>query len=193
MAYVNNSMITVVDIPAKNGVIHVIDAVLVPTGTPAPSNNNTDNSGASESTPAPINYDTNANIMDIVAADDRFDTLEAAIKAANLADTIASANNTFTVFAPTDAAFAALPAGTVESLLADPQGALTQVLLYHVVNGAKWSGDVVTAASLMTLQGGDLTVSLQGGNAYVNNSMITVVDIPAKNGVIHVIDAVLVP
>lgn len=133
------------------------------------------------------------NIMDIAAADSRFDTLEAAIKAAGLADTLASANNTFTVFAPTDDAFAALPAGTVESLLADPQGALTDVLLYHVVAGAQNSGAVLASDSLMTLQGTSLDVNLKNGLPYVNNSQIIITDIQAKNGIIHVIDAVLVP
>ncbi len=133
------------------------------------------------------------NIMDIVAADSRFNTLEAAVKAANLADTLASANNTFTVFAPTDAAFAALPAGTVESLLADPKGALTNVLLYHVVSGAKDSGAVLASSSLMTVQGTSLNVNLRNGLPYVNNSQIVITDIRTKNGIIHVIDAVLIP
>lgn len=133
------------------------------------------------------------NIMDIVAADDRFDTLEAAVKAAGLADTLASANNTFTVFAPTDAAFAALPAGTVESLLADPKGALTDVLLYHVVAGKLDSGAVLASRSLTTAQGTSLNVNLRSGLPYVNDSQIVITDIQAKNGIIHVIDAVLVP
>jgi transforming growth factor-beta-induced protein len=133
------------------------------------------------------------NIMDIVAADDRFDTLEAAVKAAGLADTLASANNRFTVFAPTDAAFAALPAGLVGELLQDPSGALTQILLYHVVPGSLDSGTVLASSSLPTAQGGTLNVNLRNGNPYVNDSMIVITDIPAKNGIIHVIDAVLVP
>ncbi|MCA9962328.1 MAG: fasciclin domain-containing protein, partial [Anaerolineales bacterium] len=133
------------------------------------------------------------NIMDIAASDSRFDTLEAAIKAAGLADTLASADNTFTVFAPTDDAFAALPAGTVESLLADPQGALTNVLLYHVVAGAKDSSAVLASSSLTTVYGTNLTVSVRDGKAYVNDSQIIITDIQAKNGIIHVIDAVLVP
>ncbi|MCA9975571.1 MAG: fasciclin domain-containing protein [Anaerolineales bacterium] len=133
------------------------------------------------------------NIMDIAASDSRFDTLEAAIKAAGLADTLASADNTFTVFAPTDDAFAALPAGTVESLLADPQGALTNVLLYHVVAGAKDSSAVLASSSLTTVYGTNLTVSVRDGKAYVNDSQIIITDIQAKNGIIHVIDTVLVP
>ncbi len=133
------------------------------------------------------------NIMDIVAADDRFNTLEAAVKAANLADTLASADNTFTVFAPTDDAFAALPGFLVEALLADPGGALTQILLYHVVPGNLDSGAVLASSSLATAQGGSLAVSLRNGSPFINDSMIVITDIPAKNGIIHVIDAVLVP
>jgi uncharacterized surface protein with fasciclin (FAS1) repeats len=132
------------------------------------------------------------NIMDIAAADDRFDTLEAAVKAANLADALAAPGN-LTVFAPTDDAFAALPAELINALLADPEGALTQILLYHVVPGSYASGDVLATSSLETLQGNDLSVSLRDGKPYVNNSQIILTDIQAKNGVIHVIDAVLVP
>ena len=133
------------------------------------------------------------NIMDIVAADERFDTLEAAIKAAGLADTVASTDVTLTVFAPTDAAFAALPAGTVESLLADPEGALTNVLLYHVVGGEYPASSVVSASSLPTLQGTSVAISTNSDGAFVNDAQIIVTDVVAKNGIVHVIDAVLVP
>ncbi len=132
------------------------------------------------------------NIMDIAAADDRFDTLEAAVKAANLADALAAPGN-LTVFAPTDDAFAALPAELINALLADPSGALTQILLYHVVPGSFDSSAVLASSSLATLQGNDLTVSLRNGKPYVNDSQIILTDIHAKNGIIHVIDAVMVP
>ena len=140
---------------------------------------------------APV-ADFEPNIMDIVAADDRFDTLEAAVKAANLADALAAPGN-LTVFAPTDDAFAALPAELINALLADPSGALTQILLYHVVPGSFGSADVLASSSLETLQGSDLTVSLRDGKPYVNDSQIIITDIQAKNGIIHVIDSVLVP
>lgn len=136
------------------------------------------------------------NIVDIAASTEGFSTLHTAIVAAGLADTLADADSTFTVFAPTDAAFAALEQaapGTIASLLADPQGALTQVLLYHVVAGEVGSAEVLASKSLTTLQGGDLAVSLRNGEPYVNDSKIVVTDIKAKNGIIHVIDAVLVP
>jgi uncharacterized surface protein with fasciclin (FAS1) repeats len=133
------------------------------------------------------------NIVDIAADDDRFDTLHAAIVAAGLADTLASADNTFTVFAPTDDAFAAVGDEVLTSLLADPQGALTEVLLYHVAAGELSSSDVLGRTSIPTLQGESLAVSLRDDMPYVNDSQIIITDIPAKNGVIHVIDAVLVP
>lgn len=140
---------------------------------------------------APV-ADFEPNIMDIAAADDRFDTLEAAVKAANLADALAAPGN-LTVFAPTDDAFAALPAELINALLADPSGALTQILLYHVVPGSFGSSDVLATSSLETLKGSELAVSLRSGKPYVNDSQIIITDIQAKNGIIHVIDAVLVP
>lgn len=133
------------------------------------------------------------NIVDIAAADGRFDVLHTAIVEAGLADTLASADNTFTVFAPTDDAFAQLPPALLNALLADPGGALTQILLYHVVPGELTSGDVLASDTLTTLQGGTLDVNMQNGMPYVNDSQIIVTDVQAKNGVIHVIDAVLVP
>ncbi len=138
----------------------------------------------------------NENIVDIAAANDSFDTLHAAIVAAGLADTLASADNTFTVFAPTDAAFAKLEAanpGILATVLADPEGLLTTILTYHVLAGEYQSGDVLAAATLPTLQGESLDVSLRDGLPFVDDSQITAVDILAKNGVIHVIDTVLLP
>lgn len=137
--------------------------------------------------------DVTDNIVDIVAKNDDFSTLYSAIIAANLADTLASADNTFTVFAPTDAAFGNVDPGTLASLLADPQGALTQVLTYHVVPGELMSGAVVSADTLTTVQGETLDITVEDGEAFVNGNRIVTVDIPAKNGVIHVIDGVLVP
>jgi uncharacterized surface protein with fasciclin (FAS1) repeats len=138
----------------------------------------------------------NDNIVDIAAKNSNFDTLHAAIVAAGLADTLASADNTFTVFAPTDAAFAALEAanpGILDTVLADPQGLLTTILTYHVVAGEYQSGDVLANATLPSLQGEDLTISLRDGVPYVDDAQITATDILAKNGVIHVIDTVLLP
>ncbi len=131
-------------------------------------------------------------ITDIVVADDRFDTLEAAVGAAGLADDLDS-DGPFTVFAPTDSAFDALPDGVLASLLADPTGALRDVLLYHVVSGEFNSAAVVAADMFTTLLGKDVDITVEGQNVRVNDSLITVVDVQASNGVIHIIDAVLTP
>lgn len=136
------------------------------------------------------------NIVDIAASNGSFDTLHAAIVAAGLADTLASADNEFTVFAPTDSAFAAVAEafpGLLDALLADPTGDLTTILTYHVVPGRLSSADVLASSSLTTVQGEELTVSLRDGAAFVDNAQIVATDVQAKNGVIHVIDSVLVP
>ncbi len=138
----------------------------------------------------------NDNIVDIAAKSDDFDILHTAIVEAELADTLASANNTFTVFAPNDAAFEALLADNADILnvlLADPSGDLTSILTYHVVPGKYMSGDVLEAETLTTVNGEELTISLRNGEPYVDEARIIAVDIPAKNGVIHVIDSVLLP
>lgn len=140
--------------------------------------------------------ETNDNIVDIAAKSDNFDTLHTAIVAAGLADTLASADSTFTVFAPRDAAFEAVESaypGLLGSLLADPEGDLTSILTYHVVPGKYLSGDVLASESLTTVQGEELTISMRNGVPYVNDTPIITVDIPAKNGVIHIIDGVLLP
>jgi uncharacterized surface protein with fasciclin (FAS1) repeats len=98
------------------------------------------------------------------------------------------------VFAPTDDAFAALPEGTVEALLADPTGELTRILTYHVVEGAVMAETVVTLDSATTLLGEDVTIEVVNGGVVLNGTVnVTATDIEASNGVIHVIDAVLLP
>ncbi len=112
--------------------------------------------------------------------------------AAGLADTLAG-EGPFTVFAPTDDAFAALPEGTVESLLNNVP-ALTDVLLYHVVSGDVMAADVVGLNAATTLEGQDISISLRDGNVYLNDTVqVVITDIEASNGVIHVIDGVLLP
>ncbi len=113
------------------------------------------------------------------------------IQAAGLADTL-SGTGPFTLFAPTDDAFKKLPAGTVETLLKDPQGQLKQILLYHVVPGKLMAADVVKLTSVKTVQGKNITISTKNG-VMVNDANVTVTDIGATNGVIHYIDAVLIP
>lgn len=131
-----------------------------------------------------------ADIVDTAVAAGSFTTLVAAVKAAGLVDTLKGAGP-FTVFAPTDDAFKKLPAGTVEGLLADVPK-LTQVLTYHVVPGAVMSSDITGPISPATVQGGTLKIDPRQG-VKVNDATVTQADIKADNGVIHVIDTVLLP
>jgi uncharacterized surface protein with fasciclin (FAS1) repeats len=132
-------------------------------------------------------------VFDIIANSDDHNTLEAGILAASLDGALSDPDATLTVFAPTDAAFNALPAGALDGLLADPSGDLTQILLYHVLGSVVLSTDLADGQTPTTLQGDDVTVTIDGGNVMINDAMVTVVDLVADNGVVHVIDAVLVP
>jgi uncharacterized surface protein with fasciclin (FAS1) repeats len=135
-------------------------------------------------------HNKSKDIVDTAIAAGSFNTLVAAVKAAGLVDTLKSPGP-FTVFAPTDEAFAKLPAGTVEALLKDKEK-LTAILTYHVVSGKLMASDVVSKSSLKTVQGQSLKVSTSGGPK-VNNANIVKTDIEASNGVIHVIDTVVLP
>ena len=130
------------------------------------------------------------NIVDVAVSNGSFTTLVAAIQAAGLVDTL-SGPGPFTVFAPTDEAFAKLPAGTVEGLLADKEK-LTAVLTYHVLAGKVMAADAATVTSATTIQGSDLTVDASHG-VKVNNATVIIADVAADNGVIHAIDTVLIP
>lgn len=131
-------------------------------------------------------------IVDIAIADGRFDTLVAAVVAADLAETL-SGPGPFTVFAPTDAAFAALGEDTISALLADP-ATLAQVLTYHVVPGRLLAADVVAANNLSSVQGSPIGVDVTDDGVFLNiDSQIIITDIQASNGVIHVIDTVILP
>ena len=133
-----------------------------------------------------------SDIVDIAVADGRFETLVAAVTAADLVDTLKS-EGPFTVFAPTDDAFAALPEGTVEALLEDIPS-LSDILLYHVVSGSVMAADVVTLDAAPTVNGLDVSISVEDGNVFLNDSVqVIITDIEASNGVIHVIDTVLLP
>ena len=146
-----------------------------------------------EPTPEPTEAPMLADIVDTAVADGRFTTLVAAVTAAELVDTL-KGEGPFTVFAPTDDAFAALPEGTVESLLADPAGALTQILLYHVVSGNVMAADVTALSSAPTVQGEEISIKVEDGNVYLNDTVqVIITDIETSNGIIHVIDAVLMP
>ncbi len=132
-----------------------------------------------------------ADIVDIAVADGRFQTLVAAVQAADLVDTLKS-EGPFTVFAPTDEAFGKLPEGTVEGLLNDVP-TLKNILLYHVVSGKVMAADVVGLTSADTVLGKPVAVSVEGDNVMINESQVVIADIEASNGVVHVIDAVLLP
>lgn len=121
-----------------------------------------------------------------------FKTLLAAVKAAGLVETL-QGKGPFTVFAPTDAAFAALPAGTLDGLLKDP-AALKKILLYHVVSGSVTADKVVGLTSATSVEGSPIAISVKDGTVYLNDSAKVVTpDVMASNGVIHVIDKVLLP
>ncbi|WP_296540473.1 fasciclin domain-containing protein [Rhizorhabdus sp.] len=130
------------------------------------------------------------DIVDTAAAAGSFSTLLAAAEAAGLVETL-KGEGPFTVFAPTDEAFAALPEGTVEGLLADPE-ALAAILTYHVIAGKVMSTDLTEGMTAATVNGADVTITLEGG-AKINGANIVQADIEASNGVIHVIDAVIMP
>ncbi len=163
--YINDAEVIITDIVTSNGVIHVIDAVLLP----------------------------KADIVDTAIEDGRFTTLAAALGAADLVETL-KGEGPFTVFAPTDDAFAKLPAGTVESLLLpENKQKLTDILLYHVVSGKVMAADVVTLSEAETVLGQNVTITVKDGKVYINDSEVIITDIMTSNGVIHVIDAVLLP
>jgi uncharacterized surface protein with fasciclin (FAS1) repeats len=131
-------------------------------------------------------------IVETAVSDGRFTTLVAAVQAAKL-DGALSGPGPFTVFAPTDDAFKNLPPGTVESLLKTPEGQLKQILLYHVVDGKVMAADVVKLSSAKTLQGSNVNITVKEGVVKINDATVKITDIQTKNGVIHVIDKVLIP
>lgn len=131
-----------------------------------------------------------ADIVDIAVNAGSFNTLVAAVQAAGLVDTL-KGPGPFTVFAPTDEAFSKLPAGTVDSLLQDiPQ--LTKILTYHVVSGKVLAADVVNLDSAPTVEGSSVKIDASNG-VKINDATVTTPDVEADNGVIHVIDTVLIP
>ena len=161
-------------------------AACAPAATPAPTATPMPEPTA---TPEPMLSD----IVDTAVADGRFTTLVAAVQAAELVDTL-KGEGPFTVFAPTDDAFAALPEGTLDSLLLpENKQALTDILLYHVVSGKVMAADVTALTSATTVLGKDVTVKVDMGNVYINDAQVVITDIATSNGVIHVINAVLLP
>ena len=134
-----------------------------------------------------------ADIVDLAVQTEFLSTLVAAVKAGDLVDVL-KGDGPFTVFAPTNEAFAKLPAGTVENLLKPENKAqLVAVLTYHVVPGKVMSTDLKDGMKAKTAQGGEVTISLKDGKAMVNGATVTTADIEASNGVVHVIDTVILP
>jgi uncharacterized surface protein with fasciclin (FAS1) repeats len=168
-------------------VLAVVLAACGPQATPAPGP-----TSIPEPTTMPAEEpEMPKTIVDIAIEDGRFTTLVAAVQAAGLVDAL-KGEGPLTVFAPTDDAFAALPEGTVEALLADIP-ALTDILLYHVVEGKVMASDVVELSNAMTLQGQYVDIKLEDGKVMIDNAQVIITDIEASNGVIHVIDAVILP
>ena len=163
----------------------------VPTAAPTPSPAAT--AAASPSaTPSASAAAMAKDIVQTATEAGSFKTLLTAVKAAGLVETL-QGKGPFTVFAPTDAAFAALPAGTLDGLLKDP-AALKKILLYHVVSGSVTADKVVGLTSATSVEGSPIAVSVKDGTVYLNDSAKVVTpDVMASNGVIHVIDKVILP
>jgi uncharacterized surface protein with fasciclin (FAS1) repeats len=167
--------------------------------TAAPASTPAAPMSASSSPTASSTAMSESDIVETAAAAGDFKTLTAALKAAGLDETL-KGPGPFTVFAPTDAAFAKLPEGTVETLLKDPKGQLAEILKYHVVSGEVMAADVakMDGQKVKTVQGAELTVEVSGDKVVLvdaagNRVNVIKTDITASNGVIHVIDAVLIP
>lgn len=167
---VDNANVVKTDIECSNGVIHVIDSVIIP--------------AEKSSTP---------DIVDTAVKAGKFNTLVAAVKAAGLVETL-KGEGPFTVFAPTDEAFAKLPKGTVESLLKpENKEKLIAILTYHVVPGKVMAKDVVNLTEAKTVQGSAVKIAVNGGKVSIDGANVVKTDIETSNGVIHVIDAVILP
>ena len=140
-----------------------------------------------------VSYSAAGDIVDTAVSTGKFNTLVAAVKAAGLVETL-KGDGPFTVFAPTDEAFAKLPAGTVESLLKpENRDKLVKILTYHVVAGRVMAKDVAGIDSAKTVQGGSLKFKAWSGKVRVNDANVVMADVSASNGVIHVVDTVLMP
>ena len=163
---IDGAKVITTDIACSNGVIHIIDSVILP---------------------------EDKNIPAVADSAGMFKTLLAAAKAGGLVEAL-SGSDALTVFAPTDEAFGKLPEGTVETLLKpENKQKLVDILKYHVVAGRVYSDQALEAKSAKTLQGDSVGISIKGGAAMVNSSKLVKTDIEASNGVIHVIDSVLLP
>ncbi len=163
---INDAFVSLKDIPATNGVVHVLDAVLLP-----PS----------------------ASIYDVVANSSVHTTLKAAIDAAELDDVLGDPDLRFTLFAPTNAAFAALPMGVLDELLMDPEGDLTRILAHHVLGGEASSDNLSNGLSVPTVLGQNIEVTINNDGIFINDAEVIIEDIITFNGIVHVVDAVILP
>lgn len=193
---IDNATVLVTDIVCSNGIIHVIDAVILPRADASAGNfksGDLTTFASANSAAVMVGSDTPRKGIPIYALAQKagLKTLAKAIQAAKLQQTL-TIDGPFTVFAPTDDAFAALPTGALESLLQDPE-ALTNVLLYHVVAGVVKAADVVTLDEATMLNGGTVDITVNGSSVMANDANVIATDIMAKNGVVHLIDAVLLP
>ena len=168
--YIDNAKVTTPDVIASNGVIHVIDSVLVPPAAPA----------------APTR-----NIVQTAVAAGQFKTLASLLTKAGLVGTL-QGKGPFTVFAPTDAAFAKVPKATLAALAKD-KAKLRAVLLYHVVKGSVTAAQAMSLSSAKTLNGKPVAIRVSGGKVYVGGAQVVKADVMASNGIIHVINKVLIP
>jgi len=177
--FINDAQVTTADVDASNGVVHIINAVLLP---------------AAPTAPTPVPAPTGKTIYDIAVATPDLSTLATAVQTGALVGAFAS-GGPFTVFAPTNEAFDALPAGTVASLLKPENSAkLDNILKYHAVDGAVHAKDLKDGQVIRTLQGTTLRATVNATGVFINgNAMVVTADVDASNGVAHVIDAVLLP
>ena len=165
--WINGAKVIKTDIKCKNGVIHVIDSVILPP--------------------------EKADIVDTAVSAGKFSTLVAAVKAAGLVETL-KGEGPFTVFAPTDEAFAKIPAATIKELLKPENKAkLASILTYHVVSGKVTAADVVKLKSAKTVNGQTATIKVADGKVMIDGATVIKTDIECKNGVVHVIDSVIMP
>lgn len=165
--FIDEAKVIVADLVADNGIVHVIDVVL----TPPPS----------------------FTVMDIISESEDHTILTSALQMSGL-DVAVDADGPYTVFAPTDAAFEALPEGVLDALLENPtDAALVDILYTHVVSGVILAGDLSDGQEATAFSGEVLTISIDGDNVFVNDAQVTTADLQADNGVLHVIDAVLLP
>lgn len=163
--YIDDAMVTTADIECSNGVIHVIDTVLVPKD----------------------------NIVETAIGNEDFETLVTAVVAAGLDTTLSDESAQYTVFAPTDDAFAELDPVFLNNLVQNDTENLTDILTYHVLSGVVLSSDLSDNMTATTVEGSDIVITIENESVYVDDAMVVTADVECSNGVIHIIDKVITP